>query len=71
MSEYFRVFHGACKERLAPAYCDWRPVVREVADKFLTYGVLDHGFESVRCDACHDPQEAAHMVSEPALASHG
>lgn len=52
VSDHFRAFHHAYEERFAEAYGDWRPVVREVADKFLECGVLDHGFARVRCDAC-------------------
>ena len=48
VSDHFRAFHHAYDERFAPAYGDWRPVVREVADKFLACGVLDHGFARVR-----------------------
>ena len=45
----------AYEERFAAVYGDWRPVVREVADKFLACGILEHGFARVRCDACaHD-----------------
>jgi hypothetical protein len=29
-----------------------RPVVTQVAGKFLGCGVLDHGFARIRCDAC-------------------
>jgi hypothetical protein len=52
VSDHCRAFHHACDERFAPVYGDWRPVVREVADKFLAWGVLDHGFARVRSDAC-------------------
>ena len=52
VSDHFRAFHHAHDERFAPANGDWRPMVREVADKFLACGVLDHGFARVRCDAC-------------------
>ncbi len=33
-------------------YGPWRPVVTQVADKSLAFGVLDHGFARIRCDAC-------------------
>lgn len=52
VSDHFRAFQHAYDERFAPTYGDWRPVVREVADRFLEYGVLDHGFARVRCDTC-------------------
>ena len=35
--------------------CRVRPVVREVADKFLACGVLRHGFARVPCDAWAAP----------------
>jgi hypothetical protein len=55
VADHFTAFHAAYEERFAPVYGDWRPVVREVADKFLACGVLEHGFARVRCDACaHD-----------------
>ena len=37
-------------ERFAREYGPWRPVVAQVADKFLACGVLDHGFARIRCD---------------------
>ena len=39
-------------DRFAREYGPWRPVVAQVADKFLECGVLDHGFARIRCDAC-------------------
>lgn len=39
-------------ERFARLYGPWRPVVAQVADKFLACGVLEHGFARIRCDAC-------------------
>src|SRR5688572_18151997 len=33
VSDHFRAFHAAYEERFAATYGDWRPVVREVADK--------------------------------------
>ena len=36
-------------ERFAPTYGPWRSVAREVADKFLACGVLDHGFSRTAC----------------------
>jgi len=39
-------------ERFAPTYGRWRSVVRDVADKYLACGVLDHGFARIRCDGC-------------------
>ena len=39
-------------ERFAREYGPWRPVVAEVAEKFLACGVLEHGFARIRCDAC-------------------
>jgi len=39
-------------ERYARAYGRWRPVVGQVADKFLACEVLDHVFTRIRCDPC-------------------
>ena len=39
-------------ERCARTCGEWRPVVREVADKFLACGILEHGFARIRCDDC-------------------
>jgi len=39
-------------DRFAREYGPWRPVVGQVADKFLACGVLEHGFARIRCDAC-------------------
>ena len=39
-------------ERFAHEYGLWRPVVGQVADKFLACGILEHGFARIRCDAC-------------------
>ena len=39
-------------ERFARTHGPWRPVMRQVAEKFLACGILDHGFARVRCDAC-------------------
>jgi len=38
--------------RFAREYGPWRPVIAQVADKFLACGVLAHGFARIRCDAC-------------------
>ena len=46
-------------ERFASEYGPWRPVVAQVADKFLACGVLEHGFARIQCDDCaHDPRHA-------------
>ena len=39
-------------DRFAREYGPWRPVVAQVADKFLAGGVLEHGFARIRCGAC-------------------
>ena len=50
--DHFRALQTVYDERFAPTYGEWRPIVREVAEKFLACGLLDHGFARVRCDAC-------------------
>jgi len=52
VQDHFRMLEIVYDERFAPAYGAWRAVVREVADKFLACGILDHGFARVRCDEC-------------------
>ena len=52
VSDHFGAFHDAYEDRFAATYGDWRPVNREVAEKFLDCGVLAHGFARVRCGAC-------------------
>ncbi len=39
-------------ERFAREYGPWRPIVGQVADKFLACGILEHGFARIRCDDC-------------------
>ena len=36
------------EDRFAREYGPWRPVVGQVADKFLACGVLEHGFARIR-----------------------
>ena len=52
IQDHFRALEAVYDERFAPRYGEWRPVVREVAEKFLACGILDHGFARVRCDGC-------------------
>ena len=51
LQDHFPAFHACYEERFAATYGDWRPVVREVAEKFLGCGILAHGFARVRCEA--------------------
>jgi hypothetical protein len=46
VSDHFRALHDAYEERFAETYGDWRAVMREVAEKFLECGVLDHAFRA-------------------------
>jgi len=52
VQDHFTDLHAVYEDRFAHTYGDWRPVAREVANKFLACGILDHGFARVRCDAC-------------------
>ncbi|MBA3658915.1 MAG: transposase zinc-binding domain-containing protein, partial [Gemmatimonadales bacterium] len=52
VQDHFHRLQTVYDERFAPTHGAWRPVVREVADKFLACGVLDHGFARIRCDTC-------------------
>jgi hypothetical protein len=44
-------------ERLASTCGVWRPVVGQVADTFLTCGVLDHGFARIRGGSATTPAD--------------
>jgi hypothetical protein len=44
VQDHFRALRTVYDEQFAPTYGPWRPVVREVAEKFLACGILDHGF---------------------------
>ena len=52
VSDHRHRLQAVCDERFARAYGPWRPVVAEVADKFLACGILEHGVARSRCDAC-------------------
>jgi Transposase zinc-binding domain len=39
-------------ERFAVTCGDWRAVIPKVVDQFLAWGLLEHGFARIRCDAC-------------------
>lgn len=62
VSDHLQRLQTVYDDRFAREYGPWRPVVTQVADKFLACGVLDHGFARIRCDACmHE-----YLVSWPA-----
>ena len=52
VSDHLQRLQTVYDERFARECGPWRPVVAQVADKFLACGVLDHGFARIRCDAC-------------------
>ena len=52
VSDHLHRLQTAYDDRFAREYGPWRPVVAQVADKFLARGVLDHGFARIRCDDC-------------------
>jgi len=52
VSDHLHRLQTVYDERFAREYGPWRPVVAQVADKFLACGVLEHGFARIRCDAC-------------------
>ncbi len=60
-------------ERRAREDGPWRPVVAQVADKFLTCGVLEHGFARIRCDTAAVPIDQRHLriTGEPARVVEG
>jgi len=52
VSDHLHRLQTVYDERFAREYGPWRPVVAQVADKFLACGVLEHGFARIRCDTC-------------------
>ena len=52
VSDHLHRLQTVYDERFAREYGPWRPVVAQVADKFLACGVLDDGFARIRCDDC-------------------
>lgn len=52
VQDHLRGLQTVYDERFAHEYGPWRPVMGEVADKFLACGILAHGFARVRCDDC-------------------
>ena len=52
VSDHLHRLQTVYDDRFAREYGPWRPVVAQVADKFLACGVLEHGFARIRCDAC-------------------
>ena len=52
VSDHLHRLQTVYEDRFAREYGPWRPVVAQVADKFLACGVLEHGFARIRCDAC-------------------
>ena len=52
VSDHLHRLQTVYDERFAREYGPWRPVVGDVADKFLAWWVLEHGFARIRCDAC-------------------
>ena len=55
MSDHLHRLKTVQDERFVRDYGPWRPVVAQVAVRFLAYGVLEHGFARIRCGTCtHD-----------------
>ena len=52
VSDHLHRLQPVYDERFVREYGPWRPVVAQVADKFLACGVLEHGFARIRCDDC-------------------
>ena len=52
VSDHLHRLQTVYDDRFAREYGPRRPVVAQVADKFLACGVLDHGFARIRCDDC-------------------
>jgi hypothetical protein len=55
IERYYPEFERAYDERYAKLYGPWRPIIGEVARKFLRCGDLHFGFARVRCpDCCYE-----------------
>jgi hypothetical protein len=52
IERYYPEFERAYDERYAKLYGPWRPIIGEVARKFLRCGDLHFGFARVRCPDC-------------------
>lgn len=52
VSDHLHRLQTVYDDRFAREYGPWRPVVAEVADKFLAYGILEHGSARISCDDC-------------------
>ncbi len=52
VQDHLRGLQTVYDERFAREYGPWRPVMGDVAEKFLACGVLAHGFARIRCDDC-------------------
>ena len=48
VSEHLHRLQTVYDDRFAREYGPWRPVVAQVADKFLTCGILEHGLRPGR-----------------------
>lgn len=52
VSDHMQQLQTVYDERFAREYGLWRPVVAQVTNKFLAWGILEHGFARIRCDDC-------------------
>ena len=52
VSDHLHRLQTVHDDRFAREYGPWRPVVAQVAEKFLACGVLELGFARIRCEAC-------------------
>jgi hypothetical protein len=52
VSDHLHRLQTVYDERFTHEYGPWRPIVGQVADKFLACGVPEHGFARIRGDAC-------------------
>jgi len=52
VERYYPEFERTYGERYEQRYGRWRPIIGEVARKFLRCGDLHYGFARVRCGDC-------------------
>ena len=67
MSDHLPRLQTGYDDRFAREYGPWRPVVAQVAEKFLACGVLEHGFARIRCDACAHARISARVLLQVSL----
>jgi hypothetical protein len=67
IERYYPEFERSYGERYQQRYGTWRPIIGEVARKFLRCGDLHFGFARVRCTGCPHEMFVHSLVSSGAF----